>query len=135
MFEIAAVKLSSDEVQKNMKDYWNERSKTFGFPSAEMDDIRHEVAHILPREKCKVLDVGTGTGIMAAVMSSLGHEVTAVDIAENMIEKAKENLYSLNLKAEFVCTNSDELPFIDNKFDVICSWIARIFSILGNIQI
>ncbi|MCI5863076.1 MAG: class I SAM-dependent methyltransferase [Lachnospiraceae bacterium] len=121
MFEIAAIKLSSDEVQKNMKDYWNERSKTFGFPYAEMDDIRHEVAHILPREKCKVLDVGTGTGIMAAVMSSLGHEVIAVDIAENMIEKAKENLYSLNLKAEFVCTNSDELPFLDNTFDVICS--------------
>lgn len=123
LFEVCAVKKQADHAQKNMKTYWQKRAETFGFQrtTGKLEEFGTMVSRCLPEGKQKILDVGTGTGVIAASMALLGHEVTAVDLCTHMIEHAEENLSSMGLSAAFVCTPAGELPFPDNTFDVVIS--------------
>lgn len=66
-----------------------------------------------------VLEVGTGTGFLSACLASLGHHVTSVDVHEDFLKRAAENLAdagidNVNLKHMDV---TRELP--SGKFDAI----------------
>lgn len=119
LFEICAVKKAREERAEKMHNYWQVRSETFGFDILAVQKIMTRVKPFIEKEGCKVLDVGTGTGIIAAAFASLGCKVTAVDLCSNMIEKARENLSDNNLSADFIVTQADELPFEDNSFDMV----------------
>ncbi len=122
LFEICAVKISEPAAQQNMKKYWQKRSETFGFPDdSQVQEFREVIKKYIPEAPQKVLDIGTGTGIMAAAAAGLGHNVTAVDLCSNMLEEASANLAAYGLSAAFVCSPADELPFADETFDVIIS--------------
>jgi ubiquinone/menaquinone biosynthesis C-methylase UbiE len=56
------------------------------------------LAHLVPRE-WRVLDVGTGTGILAAELARLGLHVIAVDHSPRMLEAARTNLAAEGLAA------------------------------------
>lgn len=119
LFCVCATKKDRRELTENMHTYWQERSKTFGIDLGSMSDIRRYVEPFVTEDIKKVLDVGTGTGIMAATLASLGCDVTAVDLCSEMIRKAKDNLTNNGLNATFVVTQADELPFENNSFDMI----------------
>lgn len=123
LFEICAVRGTQPETEKKMWHYWQNRAESFGFDSSGdgIQKMKERFGRYLPKERSRVLDIGTGTGIIALAVSMLGHEVTAVDLCSNMIEKAKENAEKFGQKIQFVCTAADELPFEDNSFDVIVS--------------
>src|SRR4051812_17833101 len=38
------------------------------------------LARVLPAARCRVLDVGTGTGFLAQRLAELGHDVVGVDV-------------------------------------------------------
>jgi hypothetical protein len=119
LFEICAIKGGMSEEKARVKNYWQKRSSTFGF-SLEADSLNAWGGRIrkhLPEGPLKVLDAGTGTGFMAAVMASLGHEVTGVDLCSRMIERARENAKAEGLRINFLCTDAGELPFEDGAFD------------------
>lgn len=66
-----------------------------------------------------VLEVGTGTGFLSACLASLGHHVTSVDVHEDFLKRAAENLAdagidNVNLKH---MDAMQELP--SGKFDAI----------------
>ena len=65
------------------------------------------------------MDVGTGAGFFAAILSQLGHKVTGVDMSGKMIDEAKRNLRELNLDAEFLKMDAQNLDFADESFDAI----------------
>jgi len=65
------------------------------------------------------LDVGTGTGVLALVLAELGHNITGIDIADEMVEKAKEKFKNNNLSGNFIVGDAENLPFEDNSFDVV----------------
>jgi len=67
------------------------------------------------RPGLRVLDVGTGTGTVAAAATSLGAEVTAVDADPSMIAMAA----SLVPEAKFHVAALPALPFDDAQFDVV----------------
>ena len=123
LFEVCAVKKQASHAQENMKTYWQKRAETFGFrrDSESFAALGQAVSRYVPEKPLKVLDAGTGTGIIAASMALLGHEVTGVDLCSHMIERAEENLKSMGLSAEFICTPAGELPFPDNSFDMVIS--------------
>ena len=52
-------------------------------------------------------------------MSLAGHEVTAVDVTEEMLENAKHNAKHFDLDMNFVQIDGVNLPFEDNSFDFI----------------
>ncbi len=74
----------------------------------------------LPKQTpLKVLDIGTGYGIQAMTFAELGHRVTALDLSEEMISRAKNGAAARGLSIEFYQGDAENLPFADNSFDVV----------------
>ena len=65
-----------------------------------------------------ILEVGTGSGYMSALLSSLGGSVTSFEIDENLADMARKNLQTANIK-NCTVTNSDGLEASLDMYDVI----------------
>lgn len=74
---------------------------------------------VLGKEKLNVLDVGTGPGIAAFHLAELGHDVTGIDLSEEMLRNARDNATRLNLPVKFRQGDAENLPFADESFDVV----------------
>lgn len=72
----------------------------------------------------RVLDLGTGTGVLPRNMYRYGAKWTGTDISENQIEKARE--LSDGMDIDYYAMPAEQLEFADNSFDVItacqCFW-------------
>lgn len=72
----------------------------------------------------RVLDLGTGTGVLPRNMYRFGAKWTGTDISENQIEQAK--LLSQGMDIDYYAMSAEELKFPDGSFDVItacqCFW-------------
>lgn len=72
----------------------------------------------------RVLDLGTGTGVLPRNMQKYGAEWTGTDISENQIEQAKR--LSQGMDIDYYAMSAEELNFPDGSFDVItacqCFW-------------
>lgn len=53
----------------------------------------------LPPAPADVLDVGTGSGHVACVLAGLGHRVVGIDLAEGMLERARQHAATLDAPA------------------------------------
>lgn len=67
----------------------------------------------------RILDVGTGPGFFAIILTELGYQVTAVDYTATMLEAAKHNAGVLADRIFFYQMNAEELTFLDRSFDVL----------------
>ncbi len=77
-----------------------------------------------PAGGLEVLDVGTGTGVIALALAATGQRVTALDLTEEMVEKAKVNAERRGLAIDFRIGDAEKLPFADNTFDVVINkWL------------
>lgn len=65
----------------------------------------------------RVLDLGTGTGVLPRALYSFGGKFTAADSAEGQIEQAK--LLSEGMDISYICSPSEKLEFPDESFDDI----------------
>lgn len=68
----------------------------------------------LPRDGGHVLDVATGTGLVAAELLRRGFEVTGVDQSAEMLARARERF---GPRIELVEASAENLPFGDGTFD------------------
>jgi demethylmenaquinone methyltransferase/2-methoxy-6-polyprenyl-1,4-benzoquinol methylase len=68
----------------------------------------------LPQDGGHVLDVATGTGLVAAALVERGFRVTALDQSEGMLAVARRRLDG---RVELVAGHADELPFASGSFD------------------
>ena len=72
----------------------------------------------------RVLDLGTGTGVLPRNMYRYGAKWTGTDISENQIEKARE--LSDGMDIDYYAMPAEQLELADNSFDVItacqCFW-------------
>jgi SAM-dependent methyltransferase len=84
-------------------------------------------AGILPGQK--VLDVGTGTGVVALAAARAGGEVTGVDFAPQMIDRARLNAEKAGVAGvSFDSGDAECLPFPDESFDVVLSQFGHMFA-------
>lgn len=67
----------------------------------------------------KVLDIGTGTGVLPRNLYQYGAEFTGVDLSENQIKQAKALAEMSNMNIHFQCIPAEEIDFPDETFDVI----------------
>ena len=76
----------------------------------------------------QLLDVSCGSGQLALIAAREGVRVTGVDIAENLIERAKARASAEGLNAQFQVADAEELPFPEASFDVVVSLIGAMFA-------
>ncbi len=68
----------------------------------------------IPADGGRVLDVATGTGLVAERLLARGHAVVGLDQSADMLAIARKRLES---RAEFVEASAETLPFADGAFD------------------
>ncbi|MGA7410828.1 MAG: class I SAM-dependent methyltransferase [Bryobacteraceae bacterium] len=76
----------------------------------------------------RFLDVACGSGQLALIAARQGVDATGIDIAENLIERARERARLERLSARFQEGDVEDLPFADATFDVVASLVGAIFA-------
>jgi len=71
--------------------------------------------------KMRILDIGTGPGFFAIILSMDGHDVTGIDCTPGMLVGAGENAKAYGTSPEFRQMDCHELEFAANTFDLIVS--------------
>ena len=67
----------------------------------------------------KVLDIGTGTGVIPRNLYQYGAEFTGIDISENQIEQAVRLSKEHHMNIEFQCVSAEETDFPEQSFDIV----------------
>src|SRR5579883_1823197 len=102
--------MAEEAVKQAIAQYWGAMATTFD------DDLLHTpategelrawdrlIARLLPPSPPRdVLDVGTGTGFLALEFARRGHRVTGIDLAPEMIARAREKAAALGLDVCFL---------------------------------
>ena len=107
---------------------WGKTSKEY----AKFRDIYPEEFYkkIVDRGLCikgqKVLDLGTGTGVVPRNMYKYGAQWTGTDISPEQIEQAKILAADAGMKIDFISAATEQLNFPKESFDVVtacqCFW-------------
>ena len=92
---------------------------------------------IVERNLCikgqKVLDLGTGTGVLPRNMYMYGAEWTGIDISENQILQAKKMSKECNQNIEYYVMATEEVTCPKDSFDVITD--CKCFCYFDNEQV
>ena len=75
----------------------------------------------------KVLDVGSGTGVVALTAKRTGADVTGSDLSPALVEHARNNASLAGLDIPFHEADVENLPFKDAEFDVVLSQFGHMF--------
>ncbi len=75
-----------------------------------------------------LLDVGCGSGQLALMAARDGLDIVGVDIAENLIERARVRARAEKLQARFEQADAEALPFKNGTFDAVVSLIGAMFA-------
>ena len=107
---------------------WGRTSKDY----AKFRDIYPDEFYqkIVERNLCvngqKVLDLGTGTGVLPRNMYKYGAEWTGADISENQIAEAVRLSKDNNMNIKYIVSPTESITFPNESFDVItacqCFW-------------
>ena len=73
-----------------------------------------------PLEKLKILDIGSGGGLLCEPLNRLGANITGIDASNNNVEVAKLHAKEMNLNIKYIHSSPEQLNF-KNEFDVILS--------------
>lgn len=117
-----------EPIKDRIQHYWSERSESFaGLRRKELEcDMaalwQAEIEKYIPMDKeLKILDVGTGSGFFAILLSRLGHGVTGIDLTPSMIEEARRLAAEQQVNADFFVMDAENPEFDDESFDVVIS--------------
>ena len=116
------------ELAEKVKEGWRISAKGYsGIILQEIKDGMDERWKAVILEKAphsgplKILDVGTGPGFFALILSKAGHHVTGIDASSDMIGCAAENCRVAGVSPELFVMDSHETDFPDGSFDMIVS--------------
>ncbi len=86
----------------------------------------------------KILDLGTGTGVLPRNMYPYGADWTGIDIAENQIAQAQILAKTNNMQINFQAVSAEECHFPENSFDIVtacqCFWYFNPESLMPILQ-
>jgi len=88
------------------------------------------LADLVGDDTSKILDIGCGTGDYLGKLAEIGHNVTGIDVDQEMISLAIKKYPDLNFKV----MDMNDVHFLNNYFDVIYS-IGNVVSYLSKDQI
>ena len=116
------------EIKERIKNYWNKRCEAFtNLRISELNSEQRDLwlniisSKLDKTKKLDILDIGTGSGFLAILMVSLGHNVTGIDLSPHMIDSAKNLSKNLGYNINFKTMDAENLDFPNESFDVILS--------------
>lgn len=115
-----------DDIKAAIREYWGDRADSFE------DDSQHGIHSDAQREAWlsvlrpwtgeptkQVLDVGCGTGVISLLLAELGHDVTGVDFASEMLDQARTKVDQSELSATFQRGDAENLTQSDDSYDLV----------------
>jgi SAM-dependent methyltransferase len=114
------------ELKQRQREMWSSFAPTAMFTTPVAAQL---VAFARIASGERVLDVATGTGVVAITAARGGARVDALDLTPELLEQARENARIARLP-EIVWTEGDaeNLPYPDATFDVVTSQFGHIFA-------
>ena len=114
------------ELKQRQREMWSSFAPTAMFTTPVAAQL---VAFARIASGERVLDVATGTGVVAITAARAGARVDALDLTPELLEQARENARIARLP-EIVWTEGDaeNLPYPDATFDVVTSQFGHIFA-------
>ena len=108
---------------------WSHGGRDYDFISFGISDaLAHAAQRLWPRPGEKILDVATGTGWSARNLATLGAEVTGIDIADDLLEAARELSAHIDPGISYQHADAEALPFDDASFDAVVSTFGVMFA-------
>ncbi|WP_181708180.1 class I SAM-dependent methyltransferase [Chthonobacter rhizosphaerae] len=114
-------------IRDEIRDYWSERAATFD------TQVGHEIAseaerrawHALLRRHLgdgagrRALDLASGTGVVSHLLHDLGFDVTGLDWAEPMLERARAKARARGTPIRFVMGDAERTMEPAESYDVV----------------
>lgn len=116
----------NQDIKEEMTDYWAARAEQFAalrIQELESEMSKRWLAEIkgcLPeKQNLRILDIGTGGGYFCFLLAREGHELTGIDLTEEMIAEAKKISTMLGVPSDFYVMDAETPEFQEACFDVI----------------
>lgn len=113
-------------VQERINAYWDGRGDSYDHtPGHGLRDAEEHtlwlaaLRELLPPAPADALDVGTGTGFLALLLSELGYRSTGIDLAEGMLAVARAKSAGLALPPVWQIGDAADPPFEPESFDLL----------------
>ena len=112
-------------------DFWNNVASRIGYDFSKMrvkkigvdaeKEFSSEVNALLDTSKYAI-DIGTSDGRFPLMIANKLKKIVAIDLSENMIKAANENLHKTDIKnVEFMVADASNLHFDNETFDIAIS--------------
>ena len=121
-----------NDLKNEIYDYWTNRARGYSeYNQQEMADARRtmwrdKLLRLLNgqfpernSQEIRILDVGTGPGFFAILLTEAGYKVTAVDYTEEMLKEAQQNAGPLAASIVWKRGDAQDLDVESDSFDVI----------------
>lgn len=82
-----------------------------------------------------VLDVGTGTGVVAITAANAGARVSALDLTPALLREAEYNAKLAGVDVAWMEGDAENLPYRDASFDVVLSQFGHMFAPRPNVVV
>lgn len=118
-------------LEKNAKvaDMWSSGGRDYDAISRGVEEgIRHCALRLAPQKDEQILDIATGTGLTARNIARSGAKVTGVDIAQGLLNAAREIADEEGLSVDWQLGDAENLPFADASFDAAVSTFGIMFA-------
>jgi len=122
-------KIEIEKFSKLAKDWWNPEGKfrpLHLFNPVRIKFIKEKLIYHFklnsynqkPLEKLKILDIGSGGGLLCEPLYRLGANVTGIDASNKNIEVAKLHAKEMDLNIKYIHSSPENIN-LKNEFDVI----------------
>lgn len=116
------------DAKQYIRDYWSDRADQFAkLREQELNSNKYQrweqelLRHLPGDRKLRILDAGCGSGFFSIILARLGHQVVGIDIAPEMIIKAKALAQTEQLSGEFHVMDVEHPEFPEQSFDAVIS--------------
>jgi SAM-dependent methyltransferase len=118
--ESNALTQDRESIQARITEFWSATASEYNqhpgnivaLGSPEHEVWVEAIQEALPPPPSDILDIGTGTGFVAFVASTLGHRVTGIDLSDAMLAVARAEAQRRGLEVHFLTCDAvvPELP-------------------------
>lgn len=113
--------ISNESIDHGKRFDWGKASKDYAkYRDIYPDEFYERIIGCgLCTEGQRVLDLGTGTGVLPRNLYRFGARFVGADISENQIAEARRLSREAGMEIEYIVSSAEDIDFPDNTFDVV----------------